>query len=307
MKWLRLYDELLDDPKVQRLPHALFRDYINLLCLANRQKERGTLPDTPDVAFALRTSPEQAVAALGMLAAAGLLDVSDDGVRIHGWDERQYTSDTPEAAAERKRRQRDRERERHSDLYMEGHAGVTVTDRDSHSIVTPPEQIQNRTDTEADTEQSSSAPQADAPTRSVPKPPKGTRLTEPYVPDEDDQKWVRTVAPELYWQYETEKFNDYWSSQPGQKGVKTNWRGTWRNWMRSAWERVPQSNGKTRLQAVPQPRSPDEVLEEQRARDREDAEWRASKVRDGKADRLCIQRHKQDVERGVYPRLEVQA
>ncbi len=32
---------------------------------------------------------------------------------------------------------------------------------------------------------------------------------------------------------------DYWRSQPGQKGVKVDWRATWRNWMRTAMERAP--------------------------------------------------------------------
>jgi phage terminase Nu1 subunit (DNA packaging protein) len=27
-------------------------------------------------------------------------------------------------------------------------------------------------------------------------------------------------------------FVDYWIAQPGQKGVKTDWDATWRNWMR---------------------------------------------------------------------------
>jgi hypothetical protein len=31
---------------------------------------------------------------------------------------------------------------------------------------------------------------------------------------------------------EVDKFRDYWISQPGQKGVKTDWRATWRNWVR---------------------------------------------------------------------------
>ena len=33
---------------------------------------------------------------------------------------------------------------------------------------------------------------------------------------------------------EAEKFADYFHSAPGQKGVKLNWRATWRNWVRTA-------------------------------------------------------------------------
>lgn len=41
---------------------------------------------------------------------------------------------------------------------------------------------------------------------------------------------------------ELEKFRDYWSAQPGQKGVKTDWPATWRNWARRA---VEDAAGKT--------------------------------------------------------------
>lgn len=33
---------------------------------------------------------------------------------------------------------------------------------------------------------------------------------------------------------ELAKFRDYWSAQPGQKGVKLDWQATWRNWCRNA-------------------------------------------------------------------------
>jgi hypothetical protein len=29
-----------------------------------------------------------------------------------------------------------------------------------------------------------------------------------------------------------DEFRDYWIAQPGQKGVKTDWDATWRNWVR---------------------------------------------------------------------------
>ena len=58
-RWFRLYDAVLDDPKVQRLPDRIFKAWINLLCLASRHG--GTLPPVDDVAFALRCTPEQAV------------------------------------------------------------------------------------------------------------------------------------------------------------------------------------------------------------------------------------------------------
>jgi hypothetical protein len=38
--------------------------------------------------------------------------------------------------------------------------------------------------------------------------------------------------PELSPQEVFDGFRDYWIAQPGQKGVKTDWTATWRNWVR---------------------------------------------------------------------------
>lgn len=38
---------------------------------------------------------------------------------------------------------------------------------------------------------------------------------------------------------EADKFRDYWSAKPGAAGRKLDWRGTWRNWLRSYLERRP--------------------------------------------------------------------
>lgn len=42
---------------------------------------------------------------------------------------------------------------------------------------------------------------------------------------------------------EAARFRDYWIGQPGAKGVKLDWPATWRNWVRSALERISQPRG----------------------------------------------------------------
>lgn len=42
-------------------------------------------------------------------------------------------------------------------------------------------------------------------------------------------------------QTEAAKFRDYWNGVAGAKGVKRDWPGTWRNWVRSALERLQPS------------------------------------------------------------------
>ncbi len=136
-RWFRMYSDVLDDPKVQKLPADLFKAWVNLLCLASRND--GVLPALEDIAFALRMSQDVTVTVTAELVKRGLLDECD-GLSPHNWAERQFKSDTPEDAKERKRKQRQREKQ------QQNTDNVTECHSDSHNEVTPPEQ--SRTDTE---------------------------------------------------------------------------------------------------------------------------------------------------------------
>ena len=61
---------------------------------------------------------------------------------------------------------------------------------------------------------------------------RGTRLpSELEIPDEYIlfcQQERQDLDPHKVWA----QFKDYWTAQPGQKGVKTDWAATWRNWVR---------------------------------------------------------------------------
>lgn len=70
------------------------------------------------------------------------------------------------------------------------------------------------------------------------KPTKGSRLANDWQPDSEDRGFC---ASELGWSEEridreAARFRDYWTEQPGQRGVKIRWHGTWRNWCRRAHE-----------------------------------------------------------------------
>ncbi|HEX9036972.1 MAG TPA: hypothetical protein VF808_08280 [Ktedonobacterales bacterium] len=94
MKWFRLYSSVLHDPKAQRLSPALFKYWINLLCLANEGEPRGALPSVEDIAFALRVKPGEAGQILSQLRGAGLIDQTLEGRDFpHNWMQRQRRSD----------------------------------------------------------------------------------------------------------------------------------------------------------------------------------------------------------------------
>lgn len=108
-RWFRFYDEALDDPKVQRLAPALFKSWVNLMCL--NSKNGGTLPPIEDIAFALRVTEKAAQQLIEDLGAAGLIDEFDGRYTMHNWHARQFKSDvTDPTAAERMKRYRNKDR-----------------------------------------------------------------------------------------------------------------------------------------------------------------------------------------------------
>jgi hypothetical protein len=91
--WLRLYTEIINNPKVQGLPPDLFKTWINILCVA--KIAGGILPTTPDLAFRLRCSEKTIKRAIDDLTSRRLIDEIEPGkFQPHDWAEHQYESDS---------------------------------------------------------------------------------------------------------------------------------------------------------------------------------------------------------------------
>lgn len=111
MKWFRFYNEVLDDPKVQKLHPALFKHWVNLLCLASEMDDAGDLPDEEAIAFRLRVRPFEARKIIAALVDAELIERIPDAetaqtsrrVCIHNWAGRQRASDSSSARVARHR------------------------------------------------------------------------------------------------------------------------------------------------------------------------------------------------------------
>ena len=106
-RWFRMYDEVLDDPKVQRLSADDFKAWINILCVASRND--GKIPPIADLSFALRLSANDARTLVERFLNGGLIDRRTGGAdgwhyAPHGWDKRQYKSDTSTARVKRFRK-----------------------------------------------------------------------------------------------------------------------------------------------------------------------------------------------------------
>jgi len=131
MKWLRLSDDVIDDPKVQKLPAPLFKIWVNLLCLANKSEHRGLLPDMETIAFRLRISEEDAESAISELAKRHLIDSHEEGLSPHNWTSWQSTPDYPSWSPE-SNRERVRRHRADKKLVTEQGSNPLVTSETSH-------------------------------------------------------------------------------------------------------------------------------------------------------------------------------
>ncbi len=199
-QWFRLYESVLDDPKVQKLPPKTFKAWVNILCLACRHD--GTIPDLADIAFALRVGEVEASNYFADLCSAGLIERGEgDDWFPHNWASRQYKSD---GSAERMRRHRER------------HRNVTVTPSESEADT---EQIQSRTEGESAV---------------APRPPKstksGTRIPSDWRPSDAGRAYAaeRGLDPDST----ADAFIDWWSAANGPNAIKRDWDAAFRTWCR---------------------------------------------------------------------------
>jgi hypothetical protein len=81
---------------------------------------------------------------------------------------------------------------------------------------------------------------------------RGSRLPDDWRPDEAGLAYAaKTLGPNLDPQRELDRFRDYWRAVPGAKGRKADWPATWRNWCRTAADRLPQPRNVHELTHAP--------------------------------------------------------
>ena len=171
-RWFRYYEEALTDPKVQSLPDAVFKRWVNLLCIASQNN--GLIPPYESLNLLLAGRYDHLKRHVNDLINRGLIEEVEGGFTPHNWFKRQYKSDF---SKDRMKKLRDVQ------------AAVTVT-----APVTPPET--EKTETERKKEESKNTgvvkPDAMEPTPSAPVHPPPAQLS--LVPDTKAQ----TPKSELY-------------------------------------------------------------------------------------------------------------
>ena len=160
--WIRLYSEIIDDPKVQLLEPDHFRMWINFMCLAS--SNGGKVELSKQVSWRLRVSDDGLNHCISVLTAAGLLDEDDaGGVWIHNWSERQFESDdqTKKSRQWRKRQKTDGLRIEESSRNHDAPLHATT----EHGCMQPPSAVAcnhfaTASDTDTDTDKHMSIAEA---------------------------------------------------------------------------------------------------------------------------------------------------
>lgn len=89
--WIKLYLEILDDPKMGRLPDHLWRRVIELFLIAGKQGNDGELPPVGEIAWTLRSNEPSVLAELVELSQQGIVHADGDKWFVTNFEKRQYS------------------------------------------------------------------------------------------------------------------------------------------------------------------------------------------------------------------------
>jgi DnaD/phage-associated family protein len=87
--WIKLWVEILDDPKISKFPDWLFRYFIYLLLIAKEYDHDGLLQPVPELAWRLRLREEQITETLRALTEVGVVCEDAGNYRIKNFSKRQ--------------------------------------------------------------------------------------------------------------------------------------------------------------------------------------------------------------------------
>lgn len=118
--WIKLYHEIIDDPKMATMPDRLWRRSIELMLLAGRysKDKTGDLPETRQLAWAMRMSTDELQLDLDQLTLTGIIKRTPTGWNIVNFEKRQ------KAASDLERKQQERSRKQ-SQQYYEDVTGLS--------------------------------------------------------------------------------------------------------------------------------------------------------------------------------------
>ena len=229
MPWFKVDDGFAFHRKAIKAGNASLGLWVRAGSWCAQQLTDGHVPD--EVVPLLGATTDDA----GALVAAGLWEVDEGGYSFRGWHEYQPTkADVEDERAKARDRQKEWRKNRRNAVTDGVTSPVTnaVTDKGSNG---------------SSHGGSNSAPSLPVPSlpdpiviARIPRAGKGTRIPDPFIVDEAMKDWAveRHMQPQWVLR-QTERFINYWTALAGAKGVKSDWRATWRNWLLKAQDDTP--------------------------------------------------------------------
>jgi hypothetical protein len=89
--WIKLYTEILHDPKMGRLSPREWQIAVQLFLLAAELDQDGLLPPVEDISWNLRINADELLLVLSALSAVKIVHQSEDGWVVTHFKERQYS------------------------------------------------------------------------------------------------------------------------------------------------------------------------------------------------------------------------
>jgi DNA-binding transcriptional regulator YhcF (GntR family) len=103
--WIKLYHEILDDPKMAILSDRIWRRVIELFLMAGRLQKGGELPDANQIAWMLRISPDALESDLEKIIDTGIIERKDTGFVVCKFSKRQAAVPAKERMEQMRNRQ----------------------------------------------------------------------------------------------------------------------------------------------------------------------------------------------------------
>jgi hypothetical protein len=227
LAWFKVDDGFYSCAKVMSIPRTQRLSAVGLWTMCGnwsaRQLSDGVVPAYVLAELGATPKLRQALVTARLWLDQGSVNgrSSLDQIEFHDWAKYQPTRAQVEEAREKERIRKDKYRLSHRDTEGTPPSVPWVSQGVSQGVSGHPD-----------------------PTRPDPTPitsnevikerpaKRGSRLSTEWLPSSASIAKAREDAPAVDHQAEHATFVDYWIAQPGQRGVKTDWDATWRNWMR---------------------------------------------------------------------------
>lgn len=133
MRWLRLYNEIIDDPKIGLLKDREFRLFIEILCIASQQSDTGSTRLTHEqITWRLRRGIKSSMTTLLRLKLVEeKIENGEKIIWVKNWEKRQFSSDS---SYDRVKRYREKKRDCNvSSPLQKQNCNVLDTDTDTET------------------------------------------------------------------------------------------------------------------------------------------------------------------------------